>query len=289
MLASPLFAKAAHRVLEQKRGGWHGRCHAQNWIRSLERYAFPRIGGRSVSEMNTAEVLEILTPISRLLLSKVGAVELEQPPVEIVCCAHRAGAGRGLRRTPPRTRLRVRLLPEASARASLMPSGLEASPVPPIAGAQGWRGPSRSAGHSDACSASRSGIPFPRPARASLRGGSRVPGLDGRCAKGTFAARSGCVRSRRRSVRGGPLRRSSDVDFVLLAEVCRGWFRVATPCSRSCSISVVWLFRHPRSCGADSFNFRRLRSGRMSRWMSAPEAALRVGVARRFRGGGSCR
>ena len=71
--------------------------------------------------------------------------------------------------------------------------------------------------------------------------------------------------------------------------VCRGWFRVATPCSRSCSISVVWLFRTQRSCGADSFNFRRLRSGRVSRWMSAPEAALRVGVARRFRGGGSCR
>ena len=59
----PTFAEAARRVLEQKRGGWRGRWHAQNWWRSLERYAFPRIGRRPVSEVNTADVLEILTPI----------------------------------------------------------------------------------------------------------------------------------------------------------------------------------------------------------------------------------
>ena len=59
----PTFAEATRRVLEQKHGGWRGRWHAQNWWRSLERYAFPRIGGRPVSEVNTADVLEILTPI----------------------------------------------------------------------------------------------------------------------------------------------------------------------------------------------------------------------------------
>ncbi len=59
----PTFADAARRVLEQKQGGWRGRWHAQNWIRSLERYGFPRIGRRPVSEVNTADVLEILTPI----------------------------------------------------------------------------------------------------------------------------------------------------------------------------------------------------------------------------------
>ena len=59
----PTFAEAAHSVLEQKRGGWRGRWHAQNWWRSMERYAFPRIGSRPVSEVNTADVLEILTPI----------------------------------------------------------------------------------------------------------------------------------------------------------------------------------------------------------------------------------
>ena len=50
-------------MLDQKRGGWRGRWHAQNWWRSMERYAFPRIGRRLVSEVNTADVLEILTPI----------------------------------------------------------------------------------------------------------------------------------------------------------------------------------------------------------------------------------
>ena len=59
----PTFSEAARRVVEQKRGGWRGRWHAQNWLRSLERYAFPRIGNRPVSEVNSADVLEILTPI----------------------------------------------------------------------------------------------------------------------------------------------------------------------------------------------------------------------------------
>ena len=59
----PTFAEAAGRVLEQKRGGWRGRWHAQNWWNCLERYVFPRIGRRPVSEVNTADELEILTPI----------------------------------------------------------------------------------------------------------------------------------------------------------------------------------------------------------------------------------
>ena len=59
----PTFAEAAGRALEQKRGGWRGRWHAQNWWRSMERYVFPRIGRRPVSEVNTADVLEILSPI----------------------------------------------------------------------------------------------------------------------------------------------------------------------------------------------------------------------------------
>ena len=59
----PTFAEAAGRVLEQKRDGWRGKWHAQNWMSSMERYAFPRIGNRPVSEVNTADVLEILTPI----------------------------------------------------------------------------------------------------------------------------------------------------------------------------------------------------------------------------------
>ena len=42
----PTFADTARRVVEQKQAGWRGRRHAQNCLRSLERYAFPRIGSR---------------------------------------------------------------------------------------------------------------------------------------------------------------------------------------------------------------------------------------------------
>ena len=61
--ATPTFAEAAAAVLQQKRGGWRNGRHPQSWLASLERYAFPRIGNRLVSEVTSADVLEILTPI----------------------------------------------------------------------------------------------------------------------------------------------------------------------------------------------------------------------------------
>ena len=70
----PTFAEAAQRVVEQKRGGWRGKYHAHNWLRSLERYAFPRIGKRPVSEVNCADVLEILSPIRHAKAETVRAV-----------------------------------------------------------------------------------------------------------------------------------------------------------------------------------------------------------------------
>ncbi len=59
----PSFAEATARVLEQKRAGWRSLRQPHDWFRSLERYAFPRIGKIAVSEITTADVLEILTPI----------------------------------------------------------------------------------------------------------------------------------------------------------------------------------------------------------------------------------
>ena len=63
MEAMPTFAEASRRVLEQKRAGWREGRHAQSWWASLERYAFPRIGARPVSDVTSAEVLDVLTPI----------------------------------------------------------------------------------------------------------------------------------------------------------------------------------------------------------------------------------
>ena len=61
--AVPTFAEAAMRVLEQKRAGWRNLRHPREWISSLRRLAFPRIGKVPVSEVTSADVLEILTPI----------------------------------------------------------------------------------------------------------------------------------------------------------------------------------------------------------------------------------
>ena len=59
----PTFADAAVHVVEQKRAGWRSPRHPQQWLSSLERYAFPRIGGQPVAEVTRADVLEILSPI----------------------------------------------------------------------------------------------------------------------------------------------------------------------------------------------------------------------------------
>ena len=59
----PSFAEATERVVEQKRAGWRNPRQAHDWMASLRRYAFPRIGGVPVSEVTTGDVIEILTPI----------------------------------------------------------------------------------------------------------------------------------------------------------------------------------------------------------------------------------
>lgn len=59
----PTFAEAAMRVLEQKRDSWRNPKHSREWLSSLSRFAFPRIGKVPVSEVTNADVLEILTPL----------------------------------------------------------------------------------------------------------------------------------------------------------------------------------------------------------------------------------
>ncbi|MYJ16478.1 MAG: DUF4102 domain-containing protein, partial [Gemmatimonadetes bacterium] len=59
----PSFAEATGRVLKQKQAGWRSKRHGKDWLSTLRRYAFPRIGDIAVSEVATADVLDILTPI----------------------------------------------------------------------------------------------------------------------------------------------------------------------------------------------------------------------------------
>ena len=59
----PSFAEAAATVVEQKRAGWRDPRQAGKWMASLRRYAFPSVGDMAVSDVTSADVLEILTPI----------------------------------------------------------------------------------------------------------------------------------------------------------------------------------------------------------------------------------
>ena len=59
----PSFSEAAARVLEQKQAGWRSEKHRKGWIATLERYAFPRIGAMPVSDVTSADVLEVLVSI----------------------------------------------------------------------------------------------------------------------------------------------------------------------------------------------------------------------------------
>ena len=61
--ATPTFAEAAAPVIDQKQAGWRNPAYTRHWRTSLERYAFPRIGRRPISEVTSADVLAILTPV----------------------------------------------------------------------------------------------------------------------------------------------------------------------------------------------------------------------------------
>ena len=59
----PTFADATRQVWNQLRPGWRSPQHAQLWLKSLERYAIPRIGEMPISEVTSADVIGILAPI----------------------------------------------------------------------------------------------------------------------------------------------------------------------------------------------------------------------------------
>ncbi len=59
----PTFAEAAGQVWNQLRPGWRSPQHAQLWLKSLERYAIPRIGEMPIAEVTSADVIGILAPI----------------------------------------------------------------------------------------------------------------------------------------------------------------------------------------------------------------------------------
>ena len=78
---TPTFKQAADKVWKQKRAAWRNEKHARDWPTSLRMYVFPRIGDKPVSEVTSADLLEILAPLwhtkpetARRVRHRVGAV-----------------------------------------------------------------------------------------------------------------------------------------------------------------------------------------------------------------------
>ena len=61
--ALPTFREAADMVIQLRRPTWSSDRHAKQWEESLRLHAHPVIGHRTVDEVTTADVLEILQPI----------------------------------------------------------------------------------------------------------------------------------------------------------------------------------------------------------------------------------
>jgi len=59
----PTFQEAARKVYEGLRPSWKNPKHAAQWISTLERYVFPQVGKRPVSQISSADVLRVLSPL----------------------------------------------------------------------------------------------------------------------------------------------------------------------------------------------------------------------------------
>ncbi len=57
------FKAAAMALVETKQPGWRNAKHGQQWLATLEAYAYPEIGEMPVAEIDTAAVLRVLRPI----------------------------------------------------------------------------------------------------------------------------------------------------------------------------------------------------------------------------------
>lgn len=59
----PTFAVAARKKYEANFPGWRKHRHNAEWLKSLERHAFPKIGELPISEVSQQDVLSVLEPI----------------------------------------------------------------------------------------------------------------------------------------------------------------------------------------------------------------------------------
>jgi integrase len=61
----PTFKEAAEAVHEEHKTGWRNAKHRAQWLSTLKAYAYKRLGTKAVSEIQTSDVLAVLSPIWR--------------------------------------------------------------------------------------------------------------------------------------------------------------------------------------------------------------------------------
>lgn len=62
-VAVPTFAEAVERVHAENAGTWRNAKHVAQWRNTLEQYACPDLGERTVDRIDTPDILRVLTPI----------------------------------------------------------------------------------------------------------------------------------------------------------------------------------------------------------------------------------
>jgi integrase len=104
----PTFAEAARTVHAEHQSAWTNKKHAAQWITTLAEYVFPVLGNRRVDQIETPDVLRVLSPIwlakpstARRVKQRIGTVlnwakaagfRTGENPVE--------GVGKGLPKQP---------------------------------------------------------------------------------------------------------------------------------------------------------------------------------------------
>ncbi len=87
------FEKAARKVHDEQKPGWKNTKHADQWINTLETYAFPSIGKCKVAELCVKDFAEVLRPIWLTKPETATRVKQRCHAVMKWCCAHGAVTG----------------------------------------------------------------------------------------------------------------------------------------------------------------------------------------------------
>jgi integrase len=108
----PTFAEAAQAVHAEHVKGWKNRKHQAQWINTLKEYVYPALGDRRVDQIETPDILKVLSPIwltkaetARRVRQRIGTVmdwakaagfRSGENPID--------GVSRGLPKQPDRTK-----------------------------------------------------------------------------------------------------------------------------------------------------------------------------------------